>query len=86
MKLEPNRRLPVFAFAFLTLACQGTESDPSAFEDEAWTVSPEPVVVIGGADEREGYLLERVNLNEVVRLPPILPGDKQASSHAPPPF
>ena len=34
-----NSRIPLFplAFALLTLACQGTESGPSAFEDEGWS-------------------------------------------------
>ena len=57
-----NSRIPLLSLALtlLGLACQGTESDSPAFRDEGWTVSSEPDVVIGGADEREGYLLQQV--------------------------
>ena len=46
--------------ALLLCGCNDVDSGPSVFGDQVWTVSAEPKVTIGGADEREGYLLQRL--------------------------
>ena len=61
---SPPRRMvmpPVLLVTLLTTAScdDGTESG-STDPLERWTLSDEPNVVIGGADEREGYLLHGV--------------------------
>jgi len=56
-----------YGFRFLALAlvlpcwaCGDAGSGGAAFGYQTWTVSSEPSVTIGGPDEREGYLLERL--------------------------
>lgn len=68
MKVPPHppaRRPPFLTFALLASllhsASCGKDTDSTSPDTlETWTLSADPTVVIGGADEREGYLLHRV--------------------------
>ena len=46
--------------ALFFLGCGERQSVQSPSENEEWKVAAEPAVMIGGSDEREGYLLQRV--------------------------
>lgn len=51
---------PILLVTLLTTASCDDGTDPASTDTlETWTLSDEPTVVIGGADEREGYLLHR---------------------------
>jgi len=52
---------PVLLAALLgTSSCGNDTGSASPGTIESWSLSEEPSVVIGGADEREGYLLHRI--------------------------
>ena len=52
---------PVLLVTLLTTASCSDRADSGSPDTLAsWTLSEEPAVVIGGADEREGYLLHQV--------------------------
>ena len=57
MVLNPRVLAVVLTTAVVSCAEQGPEG-PGRFE--VWVVGPEPIVSIGGQDDREGYLTQRV--------------------------
>lgn len=57
--IQYGSRFLSLGLALFFSGCDRVGSDSSAFEDEMWAVSTEPTVMIGGADEREGYLLQQ---------------------------
>ena len=62
---SPARRPPFLTFALLaallhTVSCGDDTDSASSDTLETWSLSADPTVVIGGADEREGYLLHQV--------------------------
>ncbi len=68
---DVTRSLPTDRFALMTpvllaallgtsAACGDDAGSASPDTIESWSLSEEPGVVIGGADEREGYLLHRI--------------------------
>ena len=59
-RLPLAMKLLLFAPVLATTSCGGDTGSGSSDALASWTLSEEPIVVVGGADEREGYLLHQV--------------------------
>ena len=62
---QSPRRVPFAALALLgsvlhTASCRDDDSSASHDALASWSLSEEPVLIIGGADEREDYLLHKI--------------------------